>query len=128
MLTCNFALLGAYSILPQFAAVVEGWRELQIGKILIWLAFQRAVVTLLLRDVDARLLLACGLSAFSFGAYIATYVGRCRGAGTSAAEHNHRLRVRGQLRRRGLATLALHRSSSTQLAIDICNRDFRTSL
>jgi MFS transporter, DHA2 family, multidrug resistance protein len=49
LLTCNFALLGAYSLLPQFAAVVKGRRELQIGKILIWLAFLRAVVTPLTR-------------------------------------------------------------------------------
>ena len=78
LLTFNFALLGAYYILPQFAVVVKGWRELQIGEILIWLALPQLVLTplcaLLLRYVDARLLIACGLSTFSVGAYIATYI------------------------------------------------------
>jgi DHA2 family multidrug resistance protein len=72
-------LLGAYYILPQFAAVVKGWRELQIGEILIWLALLPQVVltplsALPLRYVDSRLLLACGLFTFSVGAYMATYI------------------------------------------------------
>jgi DHA2 family multidrug resistance protein len=78
LLTFNFALLGAYYVLPQFAAEVKGWRELQIGEILVWLALPQLVLTplsaLLLRYVDARLLLACGLFTFSIGAYMATYV------------------------------------------------------
>jgi len=78
LLTFNFALLGAYYVLPQFAAVVKGWRELQIGEILIWLALPQLVLTplsaLLLRYIDARLLLACGLFTFSVGAYMATYI------------------------------------------------------
>jgi DHA2 family multidrug resistance protein len=78
LLTFNFTLLGAYYILPQFAAVVKGWRELQIGEILIWLALPQVVLTplsaLLLRYVDARLLLACGLFTFSVGASMATYI------------------------------------------------------
>ncbi len=78
LLTFNFALLGAYYVLPQFAAVVKGWRELQIGQILIWLALPQLVLTplsaLLLRYIDARLLLACGLFTFSVGAYMATYI------------------------------------------------------
>ncbi|MGA9011077.1 MAG: DHA2 family efflux MFS transporter permease subunit [Acetobacteraceae bacterium] len=78
LLTFNFTLLGAYYVLPQFAAVVKGWRELQIGEILIWLALPQIVLTplsaLLLRYVDARLLLACGLFTFSVGAYMATYI------------------------------------------------------
>jgi MFS transporter, DHA2 family, multidrug resistance protein len=78
LLTFNFTLLGAYYILPQFAAAVKGWRELQIGEILIWLALPQVVLTplsaLLLRYVDARLLLACGLFTFSVGAYMATYI------------------------------------------------------
>jgi MFS transporter, DHA2 family, multidrug resistance protein len=57
---------------------VKGWRELQIGEILIWLALSQIVLTplsaLLLRYVDERLLLACGLFTFSVGAYMATYI------------------------------------------------------
>ena len=45
LLAFNFTLLGAYYILPQFAAVVKGWRELQIGEILIWLALPQIVLT-----------------------------------------------------------------------------------
>jgi DHA2 family multidrug resistance protein len=78
LLTFNFALLGAYYVLPQFAAVVKGWRELQIGEILIWLALPQVLLTplsaLLLRYIDARLVLACGLFTFSVGAYMATYI------------------------------------------------------
>ena len=78
LLTFNFALLGAYYVLPQFAAVVKGWRELQIGEILIWLALPQLVLTplcaLLLRYIDARLLLAGGLFTFALGAYMATYI------------------------------------------------------
>lgn len=78
LLTFNFALLGAYYVLPQFAAVVKGWRELQIGEILIWLALPQLVLTplcaLLLRYIDARLLLACGLFTFAVGAHMATYL------------------------------------------------------
>ena len=78
LLTFNFTLLGAYYVLPQFAAEVKGWRELQIGGILIWLALPQIVLTplsaLLLRYVDARVLLACGLFTFSVGAYMATYI------------------------------------------------------
>jgi DHA2 family multidrug resistance protein len=78
LLTFNFAMLGAYYVLPQFAAEVKGWRELQIGQILIWLALPQLVLTplcaLLLRYIDARLLLACGLFTFSIGAYMATYI------------------------------------------------------
>lgn len=78
LLTFNFAMLGAYYVLSQFAAVVKGWRELQIGEILIWLALPQLLLTplsaLLLRYIDARLLLACGLFTFSAGAYMATYI------------------------------------------------------
>ena len=78
LLVFNFALLGAYYVLPQFAAIVKGWRELQIGEILIWLALPQILLTplsaLLLRYIDARLLLACGLFTFAVGAYMATYI------------------------------------------------------
>jgi DHA2 family multidrug resistance protein len=78
LLAFSFALLGAYYVLPQFAATVKGWRELQIGQVLIWLALPQLLLTplscWLLRHVDARLVLAAGLATFATGAIMATYV------------------------------------------------------
>jgi DHA2 family multidrug resistance protein len=78
LLAFNFALLGAYYVLPQFAIAVKGWRELQIGEVLIWLALPQILLTplscFLTRYIDARILLACGLFTFAIGAYLSTYI------------------------------------------------------
>jgi DHA2 family multidrug resistance protein len=78
LLTFNFAMLGAYYVLPQYATQVHNWRELQIGAILGWLALPQIVLSplaaLLLRYVDARVVLACGLAMFAVGARMATSI------------------------------------------------------
>jgi MFS transporter, DHA2 family, multidrug resistance protein len=68
----NFALLGPSYVLPQYATQVLGYRETQIGAILIWLAvpqfFLAPLAAVALRVVDARVLLAFGLAVFVAGA------------------------------------------------------------
>jgi len=74
----NFALLGASYVLPQFGTVVKGWRELQVGGTLIWLAVPQLVFSplaaWLLRVLDARLLMAAGFATFAAGACLGTYI------------------------------------------------------
>jgi DHA2 family multidrug resistance protein len=68
----NFALLGPSFILPQYAMQVQGYREAQIGAILIWLALPQLLLpplaAMALRILDARVLLAFGFALFVAGA------------------------------------------------------------
>ncbi|MDO9710563.1 DHA2 family efflux MFS transporter permease subunit [Paracraurococcus lichenis] len=68
----NIALLGPAYVLPQYAVQVQGYREAQIGTILIWLALPQMLLAplaaLLLRVIDARLVLAFGFALFVTGA------------------------------------------------------------
>ncbi|HEX8930622.1 MAG TPA: MFS transporter, partial [Actinomycetota bacterium] len=68
----NFALLGPSYVLPQYAVQVQGYREAQIGAVLIWLAIPQLllspVAALSLLALDARVVLAAGFALFVAGA------------------------------------------------------------
>ncbi len=74
----SFASLGTSYILPQFGTEIAGFRELQVGDILIVVAISQLVLcplaAALLRVVDARVLLVGGLTLATVGSRLATYV------------------------------------------------------
>lgn len=74
----SFATLMTSSVLPQFGTAVRGFREAQVGGILIWAALLQLVVCaaapFLLRKLEARLVLAIGLVIAAVGARLATFV------------------------------------------------------
>ncbi len=74
----TFATLGTSYVLPQYGAQIRGFRELQVGEILIGLTITQFVLcpiaAALLRIVDARLLLTLGLGLAALGYRLATYV------------------------------------------------------
>lgn len=74
----SFATLATSSVLPQFGTEVRGFRELQVGGILIWAALAQTFVCIaapfLLKVLEARLLLAIGLFTCTIGARLATYI------------------------------------------------------
>ncbi len=74
----SFATLMTSSVLPQFGAEVRGFRESQIGAILIWAALAQVVVCavapFLLWLLEARIVLAIGLLIATLGSWLATYV------------------------------------------------------
>ena len=73
-----FATVTTSQVLPQFGMLVRGFRELQVGNILIWAAMAQLVVGVaapfLLRVLEARLVLAMGLLAVALGACLGTYI------------------------------------------------------
>ena len=74
----SFATLMTSSVLPSFGMEVRGFRELQVGQILIWAALAQVVVVavapLLVHHLEARILLGLGLLVATLGARLATYV------------------------------------------------------
>jgi DHA2 family multidrug resistance protein len=72
VLAFSFALLGPAYVLPQYAVQVQGYREAQIGAILVWLAVPQLLLcplaAALLGVLDARIVLASGLALFVAGA------------------------------------------------------------
>jgi MFS transporter, DHA2 family, multidrug resistance protein len=68
----SFTQQGPSYVLPQYAIQIQGYREAQIGAILIWLALPQLllapVVALALLALDARVVLAFGLALFVSGA------------------------------------------------------------
>ena len=63
-------------IVPDYLTRVQGFRSLQIGDVLDWVALPQVVIVPLvawaLRSVDARLLLAAGLAAIAVGSWLNT--------------------------------------------------------
>jgi DHA2 family multidrug resistance protein len=63
----RFALLATAFVVPQYLVVVQGYRALEVGDALLWIALPQfvlaPVIALLLRRFDARLLIAIGLAA-----------------------------------------------------------------
>lgn len=78
ILVFSFASLGTSYILPQFGAQVAGFREQQVGSILLLAAGSQLVlcplVAALARVLDVRLLLAFGMVLATLGSRLATYV------------------------------------------------------
>jgi MFS transporter, DHA2 family, multidrug resistance protein len=71
------ASLGTSLLLPQFGMQVRGFRELQVGNILIWAALVQFFVCVaapcLLRVVEVRIVLAFGLFTVAMGTRLATF-------------------------------------------------------
>jgi DHA2 family multidrug resistance protein len=71
------ATLGTSLLLPQFGIQVRGFRELQVGNILIWAALAQLIVCaatpFLLRVLEARVVLALGLFTVAMGVRLATF-------------------------------------------------------
>jgi DHA2 family multidrug resistance protein len=69
--------LGTSLLLPQYGIQVRGFRELQVGNILIWAAlaqlFVCAATPFLLRVLEARIVLALGLLTVAMGVRLATF-------------------------------------------------------
>ena len=76
----GFASLFTSSILPMFGEQVSGYRELQVGEILIFGALAQVFVCIavpfLLRVLEARAVLALGLFGVAVGCRLATFIDR----------------------------------------------------
>jgi DHA2 family multidrug resistance protein len=74
----SFATLMTSNVLPQYGIQVRGFRELQVGSILVWAALAQLLVCILapflLRLLDVRLVLTIGLLTATLGARLATYI------------------------------------------------------
>jgi DHA2 family multidrug resistance protein len=72
----GFATTGASFLVPDYLTRVQGLRALQIGDALNWIALPQFVlvplVALLLRRIDARLLLVFGAAMIAIGSWIQT--------------------------------------------------------
>ena len=78
ILVFSFASLATSYILPQFGTQIAGFRELQVGDILLLAAGSQIVlcplVAALTRVLDVRLLMVFGLALATVGSRLATYV------------------------------------------------------
>ena len=78
ILAFAFASLFTGNILPMFGLQVSGYRELQVGEILIWGALVQVVVCIglpfLLRVLEARVVLAIGLFLAALASRLATFI------------------------------------------------------
>ncbi len=74
----NIGLLGATYVEPQTQMLLRALKPLQIGQFLLLLAGPQLVMApaaaVLMRFVDARLLVATGLGMGALGAYLCTYI------------------------------------------------------
>jgi DHA2 family multidrug resistance protein len=73
----TISTLGTSLLLPQYGIQVRGFRELQVGNILIWAALAQLFVGIatpfLLRVLEARIVVALGLLTVAMGARLATF-------------------------------------------------------
>jgi MFS transporter, DHA2 family, multidrug resistance protein len=73
----SVSIMGTSLLLPQYGIEVRGFRELQVGNILIWAAlaqlFVFAAAPILLRVLEVRIVLALGLLTVAMGARLATF-------------------------------------------------------
>lgn len=72
----GFGSLATGFVLPDYMTRIQGLRDLQIGDVLNWIALPQFVlvplVAMLLRRVDARLMLAVGFATISIGCWMDT--------------------------------------------------------
>jgi DHA2 family multidrug resistance protein len=72
----SLGVQGSAYLIPQFLQTVQLLRPLQVGDALIWIALPQIVLVpltaLLIRVVDARLVLACGLAILAIGSWHGT--------------------------------------------------------
>ena len=74
----NISLLGATYVEPQTQTILRSLKPLQIGALFLLLAIPQLVVAplaaLLMRFIDARILVATGLAIGCLGAYLCAYI------------------------------------------------------
>ncbi len=74
----SFSLLVTSNVVAQFGIQVRGYRQLQVGEILLWAALIQlavcAATPFLMRRIDARVVLGCGLALVALGCRLATFI------------------------------------------------------
>ncbi len=74
----DLAILGPSYLMPQEQMMIRGLKPLQVGQVLLWLLITQAVaaplMVLLLRRIDARILVAAGLLVMGGGAVMDSFV------------------------------------------------------
>jgi DHA2 family multidrug resistance protein len=76
LMVYSLGIQGSAYLIPQYLTTVQLLRPLQIGDALIWIALPQIVLipmtALLIRVVDARLVLAAGLAILAIGTWLGT--------------------------------------------------------
>jgi DHA2 family multidrug resistance protein len=76
LMVYSLGIQGSAYLIPQYLATVQLLRPLQIGDALIWIALPQIMLipltALLIRVVDARLVLAAGLAILAIGTWLGT--------------------------------------------------------
>lgn len=74
----GMALYGSVYIIPAYLTLVQGYSALQIGQVLIWSGVPQLAITplipLIMKKVDARILLVWGLGAFSVSCFMNAFM------------------------------------------------------
>ena len=74
----NIGLLGATYVEPQTQMLIRSLKPIQIGALFLLLAVPQLIIAplaaLLMRFLDARLLVGCGFAMGALGAYLCTYI------------------------------------------------------
>lgn len=74
----GMALYGSVYIIPSYLTIVHGYSAWQIGQVLIWSGIPQLIITplvpLIMKKVDARLLLIWGLTAFSISSFMNAFM------------------------------------------------------
>ena len=74
----NIGLLGATYVEPQTQMLIRALKPIQIGALFLLLAAPQLIVApiaaVLMRFLDARLLVGCGFAMGALGAYLCTYI------------------------------------------------------
>lgn len=74
----SMSLVVTSTVIAQYGTVVRGFRQLQVGEILIWVALVQAsmcaIGTPIMRRIDSRVVLASGLALIALGCRLATFI------------------------------------------------------
>lgn len=71
-------LYGSIFLLPTFLAQVQGYNALQIGQAMIWVGLPQLfiipTIPLLMKRIDPRILIACGVSLFAISCWLNVFM------------------------------------------------------
>ena len=74
----SLSLIATSTVIAQYGTVVRGFRELQVGEILIWVALVQAAVcgvgVPLMRRIDSRVVIGLGFAMIALGCRLATFI------------------------------------------------------
>lgn len=74
----GMALYGSTYVIPTYLTVVQGYSAWQIGEVLIWSGIPQLLITplipLAMKKIDARIMLVCGLAAFSASCFMNAFM------------------------------------------------------